>query len=281
MKAADARKLCPELSLVQVPTRHGKADISLYRCACAQRSPWLLSYLLLEEAVWWWVDDVVVGDSCWGFRRSTGAPHLDHPGRHAESDRTPRNQPQQTLHNLTTGWPRFFRFPIAPPPRLLAPPVPPSLITRHAGEKVVTVLETAGGPTTAVEKASIDEVYVDVTRAAQALLSSLKDGDGAPQKRAMQQRRQQHEGTAREKGEDEEREGGADEEGSTALTAPPGEERKRGPRRWEDIGEGGWAAVVLEAASTHVSGWCFVFACLSPLETSLLIRFRVLLLKSR
>lgn len=32
MKAADARKLCPELSLVQVPTRHGKADISLYRC---------------------------------------------------------------------------------------------------------------------------------------------------------------------------------------------------------------------------------------------------------
>lgn len=33
MKAADARKLCPELSLVQVPTRNGKADISLYRCA--------------------------------------------------------------------------------------------------------------------------------------------------------------------------------------------------------------------------------------------------------
>ena len=31
MKAADARKLCPELSLVQVPTRNGKADISLYR----------------------------------------------------------------------------------------------------------------------------------------------------------------------------------------------------------------------------------------------------------
>lgn len=33
MKAADAQKLCPELSLVQVPTRNGKADISLYRCA--------------------------------------------------------------------------------------------------------------------------------------------------------------------------------------------------------------------------------------------------------
>lgn len=31
MKAADAQKLCPELILVQVPTRNGKADISLYR----------------------------------------------------------------------------------------------------------------------------------------------------------------------------------------------------------------------------------------------------------
>eukprot|EP00904_Undaria_pinnatifida_P005505 jgi/Undpi1/2084/HiC_scaffold_12.g05470.m1 len=31
MKAGDAQKLCPDLSLVQVPTRNGKADISLYR----------------------------------------------------------------------------------------------------------------------------------------------------------------------------------------------------------------------------------------------------------
>lgn len=31
MKAEEAKKLCPELTLVQVPTRHGKADISLYR----------------------------------------------------------------------------------------------------------------------------------------------------------------------------------------------------------------------------------------------------------
>eukprot|EP00752_Nemacystus_decipiens_P013908 g12345.t1 len=159
MKAADARKLCPELSLVQVPTRNGKADISLYR---------------------------------------------------------------------------------------------------HAGEKVVGVLERAGGPTTAVEKASIDEVYVDVTRAAQALLSGLRGGDGVQAQRPerqderLQQQQQQHEGmAAKEKGETEKC---ADEKGSKTQTAPPGEEQKRGPRRWEDIGEGGWAAVVLEAAGTHVAG---------------------------
>lgn len=33
MKGGEARKACPKLSLVQVPTRNSKADISLYRCA--------------------------------------------------------------------------------------------------------------------------------------------------------------------------------------------------------------------------------------------------------
>ncbi|CAM9729505.1 unnamed protein product, partial [Sphacelaria rigidula] len=74
MKAVDAKAKCPELKLVQVPTRNGKADISLYR---------------------------------------------------------------------------------------------------QNGEKVVKVLEQAGGELTIVEKASIDEVYVDVTNAAQALVSRL------------------------------------------------------------------------------------------------------------
>lgn len=31
MKAGEAQKLCEDLVLVQVPTRNGKADISLYR----------------------------------------------------------------------------------------------------------------------------------------------------------------------------------------------------------------------------------------------------------
>ena len=67
--------------------------------------------------------------------------------------------------------PFLFSLPRPSPPRRLC------TYRRHAGEKVVSVLERAGGELTAVEKASIDEVYVDVTRAAHALLSSLEDGD--------------------------------------------------------------------------------------------------------
>lgn len=57
-------------------------------------------------------------------------------------------------------------LPLLPPPQKKTP-------RRQNGEKVVTVLEQAGGELVAVEKASIDEVYVDVTRAARALLKSL------------------------------------------------------------------------------------------------------------
>lgn len=31
MRGDDARKLCPDITLVQVPTAHGKADLTLYR----------------------------------------------------------------------------------------------------------------------------------------------------------------------------------------------------------------------------------------------------------
>ena len=36
MRGDQARKACPELQLVQVPTAHGKADLTLYRDAGKQ-----------------------------------------------------------------------------------------------------------------------------------------------------------------------------------------------------------------------------------------------------
>ena len=33
MRGDQARKVCPEVQLVQVPTAHGKADLTLYRDA--------------------------------------------------------------------------------------------------------------------------------------------------------------------------------------------------------------------------------------------------------
>ena len=157
---------------------------------------------------------------------------------------------------------------------------------------MVTVLEHAGGAVAAVEKASIDEVYVDVTQAAQALLASLPCAvgdspakqqqqqqqqqtpslpcaiDGAPgniepqqqqQQQQLEKRRESKQGEL-EQGESEQQMGihqggglrgqdlkaGASEE---EASSPTGEEG----RRWEEIGEGGWAAVLSEAAGTHVS----------------------------
>lgn len=261
MKAADARKLCPELSLVQVPTRHGKADISLYRCA--------RSYSLLYRADSFTTWIVSYQYSGCAFHRLPGTCEVP-----SERSREARKKRPHTGPPNATGLPAIVIPPTSAKPSS-HPPLPPCLLyvsrnprapiaplfnkQRHAGEKVVSVLERAGGPTTAVEKASIDEVYVDVTSAAQALLSSLKHGDGTQAKLADQQ--QQHEGTAGK--ENEKEEGGADEKGIEAMSAPSGEERGREPRRWEDIGAGGWVAVVLEAASTHVSGLVLVFACCS------------------
>ncbi|CAN0117015.1 unnamed protein product, partial [Ascophyllum nodosum] len=138
MKGGEARKACPELSLVQVPNRNGKADISLYR---------------------------------------------------------------------------------------------------KNGEKVVEVLEQTAGASVAVEKASIDEVYVDVTRAAKSLMNALvlsdlegvdsRDSSPSPSRQKQQQQQQPQE----------------KEEGKTCAG-----------KGWEDIGAGGWARVVFEAAGTHIAG---------------------------
>ena len=38
MRGKEARKLCPDLQLVQVPTAHGKADLTLYRDSSKQVS---------------------------------------------------------------------------------------------------------------------------------------------------------------------------------------------------------------------------------------------------
>lgn len=158
----------------------------------------------------------------------------------------------------------------------------------------MSVLERAGGAVAAVEKASIDEVYVDVTRAAQALLASLPSAvgdspsqqqkqqqqmpslpcaiDGGPGNKEPQQPRPQQLEKRRElkQGELEQEEfeqqvgihqgGGLREQdlkagASEEASSPKGEEG----RRWEEIGEGGWAAVLAEVTGTHVSedvfGW--------------------------
>jgi hypothetical protein len=53
MSAPDARKLCAELVVVQVPVAHGKADLTIYRDAGAQVGRW---WLLLGCCRWWgWV----------------------------------------------------------------------------------------------------------------------------------------------------------------------------------------------------------------------------------
>lgn len=36
MRGDDARKVCPDLNLVQVPVAHGKADLTLYRASGKQ-----------------------------------------------------------------------------------------------------------------------------------------------------------------------------------------------------------------------------------------------------
>ena len=64
-------------------------------------------------------------------------------------------------------------------------------LRRRAGESVVSDLERAGGAVATVEKASIDEVYVDVTQAAQALLSSLSTATGGSSDKGEQQQQQQ------------------------------------------------------------------------------------------
>lgn len=160
---------------------------------------------------------------------------------------------------------------------------------------MVSVLERAGGAVAAVEKASIDEVYVDVTQAAQALLASLPSAVGdssgqqqqqqqlsnlpcavgsVPEKNEQQQQQLKKQGGL-QKGELEQGEesvqgeleqqgggGGRGEVGEQDLEKGDSEEASSSPKggegkRWEEIGEGGWAAVLAEATGTHVSEHVF------------------------
>ena len=91
---------------------------------------------------------------------------------------------------------------------------------------MVEVLEQTAGASVAVEKASIDEVYVDVTRAAKSLMNALvlsdlegvdsRDSSPSPSRQKQQQQQQPQE----------------KEEGKTCAG-----------KGWEDIGAGGWARV--------------------------------------
>ena len=51
MRGDQARKVCPNVQLVQVPTAHGKADLTLYRDAgkLVCTFPLLMAILLLQE----------------------------------------------------------------------------------------------------------------------------------------------------------------------------------------------------------------------------------------
>lgn len=172
---------------------------------------------------------------------------------------------------------------------------------RQNGERVVSVLEGAGGALAPVEKASIDEVYVDVTRAAQALLCSVRKnnndnksdnndndnigsrsrssssssdsgkervvaedcgagsaenatlpvvGSGGGSASSGERSAKKEEEKEEDKEEEEERCDDKREldEGMETSAVNGGD-----GKRWEEIGEGGWAAVVLEATGTHVS----------------------------
>lgn len=50
MQAREARRLCPDLVVVQVPVRHGKADLTIYRDAGAAVLEVLASQSVAERA---------------------------------------------------------------------------------------------------------------------------------------------------------------------------------------------------------------------------------------
>lgn len=98
---------------------------------------------------------------------------------------------------------------------------------------MVEVLEAAGGALAAVEKASIDEVYVDVTRAATTVLSRVEafdrqDSSSGPSCHEQQQQ--------------------LEEDDKSCGVGEWGE--------WGDMGAGGWEQVASDAAGTHVSTDC-------------------------
>lgn len=90
---------------------------------------------------------------------------------------------------------------------------------------MVSILEEAGGDLIAVEKASIDEVYVDVTRAAHVLLASVDEHCTTRPSRS-----------------------------TDLCQRQSGEEPGGISGRWQSIGSrGGWAAVMSEVVGTYVS----------------------------
>lgn len=44
MRGEQAKKLCPEINLVQVPVAHEKADLTIYRDAGSEVSPGLINF---------------------------------------------------------------------------------------------------------------------------------------------------------------------------------------------------------------------------------------------
>lgn len=98
---------------------------------------------------------------------------------------------------------------------------------------MVEVLEAAGGALAAVEKASIDEVYVDITKAATTVLSRIEAFCRRGSSSASSCHEQQHQQL---------------EEDSKPCEIWVGEEGE-----WGNIGAGGWEQVVSDAVGTYVS----------------------------
>ncbi|CAM9153003.1 unnamed protein product [Choristocarpus tenellus] len=156
---------------------------------------------------------------------------------------------------------------------------------RESGIKVVEVLEEACGGSNAVEKASTDEVYIDVTVAAKRLLENVesysqdvtpppqtpifdsnvdwgKAAGGNGNRRAHAPVEEEELGNGHDKYEkDKAGEGEGMAIGLSSLVAT--KEERGGVKQgyssgnnstWERIGKGGWFTVVAEATGTKVAG---------------------------
>lgn len=126
------------------------------------------------------------------------------------------------------------------------------------------MLECAGGTLTIVEKASIDEVYVDVTLATQTLLASVirhaspclvetgttkEDTPRVEQLNQAEVSLHQHEEPSQRQLEEEILQEG---EGLQAKKRPTFQYGGNG-KVWEEMGKGGWETVLRETTGTHVS----------------------------
>lgn len=76
MRGDEARRLCPQLQLVQVPTAHGKADLTLYRAEGAKVLAIMARYGITERAS---IDEMYIDCTDEALRRlqaTGGAPAL-------------------------------------------------------------------------------------------------------------------------------------------------------------------------------------------------------------